>query len=121
MEINIFLTPPNALRLEWDSQAGGGWEAEVRSVNFRNRFPEFQGSNLYFWCFAPQAIAAADLPLITLSNAREGLQVAQFPESFSDSLPLAKFSGDFPARRWVQIRIPLSEFRSGSIYDFQPK
>ncbi len=121
MEINIFLTPPNALRLEWDSQAGGGWEAEVRSVNFRNRFPEFQGSNLYFWCFAPQAIAAADLPLITLSNAREGLQVAQFPESFSDSLPLPKFSGDFPARRWVQIRIPLSEFRSGSIYDFQPK
>jgi hypothetical protein len=111
VETKTFLTPPNALRIEWQSLASGGWEAEVQVVNFRNRFPEFQGSDLYLWCFAPQGIAAVDLPLITLSNTREGLQVAQFPGSFSESLPLGKFSGDLPAGRWVQIRIPLSEFR----------
>jgi exo beta-1,2-glucooligosaccharide sophorohydrolase (non-reducing end) len=47
VETKTFLTPPNALRLEWQSQPGGGWEAEVRVVNFRNRFPEFSGHNLY--------------------------------------------------------------------------
>jgi hypothetical protein len=41
VDTRIFLTPPNALRIQWQSQRGGGWEAEVRVVNFRNRFPEF--------------------------------------------------------------------------------
>src|ERR1700693_844712 len=41
VETRVFLTPPNALRLECQSQASGGWEAEVRLVNFRNRFPAF--------------------------------------------------------------------------------
>ena len=121
VETKIFITPPNALRLEWESQVGGGWQAEVQSVNFRNRFPEYLGGSLYFWCFAPQAIAAADLPLITLSNNHEGLQVAQFPGSFTEPLPLSKFSGDLPVGRWVQIRVPLSAFRSASIYEFQAK
>lgn len=121
VETKIFFTPPNALRLEWQSVEGGGWEAEVQIVNFRNRFPEFRGNALSLWCFAAQAVATADLPLLTLSNAREGLQVAQFPGSFSEAVPLGKFSGDIPAGRWVQIRIPLAEFRSASIYEFQPR
>ena len=41
VETKTFLTPPNALRIQWQSQAGGGWEAEVRVMNFRNRFPGF--------------------------------------------------------------------------------
>src|SRR5437868_3430766 len=60
VESKTFLTPPNALRLQWQSEPGGGWEGEVRIMNFRNRFPEFSGQNLYFWCFAPQAISADD-------------------------------------------------------------
>ena len=48
-----FLTPPNALRLQWQSQSGGGWEAEIHVDGHRNRSPEFLGRNLYFWCFAP--------------------------------------------------------------------
>ena len=109
VETKIFLSPPNALRLEWQSQSTGGWEAEVRVVNFRNRFPAFSGNNLYFWCFAPQAISAADLPFIVLSDTREGLQVAELPGSFTEALPMGKFSGDLPAGRWVQVRIPLSQ------------
>src|SRR5450432_4816348 len=62
VETKNFLTPPNALRIQWQSQPGGGWEAEVRVVNFRNRFPGFSGHNLYFWCFSSGAIAADDLP-----------------------------------------------------------
>jgi len=121
VETKIFLTPPNGLRLEWQSQAGGGWEAEVRVVNFRNRFPAFSGENLYIWCFAPQAVLAADLPLIVLSDTREGLQVAELPGSFTQPIPLGKFAGDLPAGRWVQVRIPLAEFRTASIYAFKPQ
>ncbi len=121
VETKTFLTPPNALRLEWQSQAGGGWEAEVRVNGYRNRFPELAGHNFYFWCFAPEAIAADDLPMLVLSNRGEGLQVAEFPASFSEPLALGKFAGNIPAGRWVQVRIPFSAFRTGSIYGFLPQ
>jgi len=35
VEMKTFLTPPNALRLQWQSQPGGGWEGEIRVVGFR--------------------------------------------------------------------------------------
>src|SRR5437588_2605293 len=70
-----FLTPPNALRLSWESQPDGGWEAEVHVNEYRNRFPQFEGHNLFFWCFSPQPIAASDLPVLVLSNTSQGLRV----------------------------------------------
>jgi hypothetical protein len=121
VETKTFLTPPNAIRLQWESQPGGGWEAEVRVVNFRNRLPEFSGHNLYLWCFAPRAISANDLPSLVLSNTSEGLQVAEIPGAFSEPLPMGKFAGDLPSGRWVQVRIPLSAFHTGSIYPFRPE
>src|SRR5437899_2180396 len=121
VETKTFLTPPNAIRLQWESQPGGGWEAEVRVVHFRNRLPEFSGHNLYLWCFAPQAISANDLPSLVLSNTSEGLQVAEIPGAFSKPLPMGKFAGDLPSGRWVQVRIPLTAFHTGSIYEFRPE
>src|SRR5882672_9461972 len=108
VETKAFLTPPNALRIEWQSKPGGGWEAEVRVVNFRYRFPELLGNNLYFWCFSQEPIASADLPQIMVSTTREGLQVAEFPPaSFTNPIPLSKFIGGIPAKKWVRVRIPL--------------
>ena len=121
VETKTFFTPPNALRLQWQSQADGGWEAEVHVDFYRNRFPEFKGQNLYFWCFAPQAIAADDLPDLVVSNTGSGLQVAEFPGSFTLPLPMGKFTGDIPAGRWIRVRIPLSAFHSASIYEFHPE
>ncbi|SPE30450.1 Fibronectin type III domain protein [Acidobacteriia bacterium SbA2] len=119
VETRTFLTPPNALRLQWQSQPGGGWEAEVHVDGHRNRFPAFQGHNLYIWCFAPQAIAADDLPMLVLSNTGQGLQVAEFPGAFTEPLPLGKFIREIPAGRWVQVRIPLADFHTASIYEFR--
>ena len=34
----IFVTPPNALQMAWQSALNGGWDAEIQVVNFRNRF-----------------------------------------------------------------------------------
>lgn len=118
VDSKLFHTPPNALRLAWQSQVGGSWDAEVHLVNFRNRWPQLTGANLYFWLYSPQAIAAADLPDLILSDVREGLQVAQFPGKFTASEALGRFTGDIPAGRWVAVRIPLTALHSASVYEF---
>ena len=120
VESKIFKTPPNALRVEWQSNPGGVWGAEIRLLSFRNRMPGMSGTHLYFWCYAPEAIAAADLPMLMLSNRAEGLQVAEYPGSFTAPLSLAKYIGDLPAGKWVEVRIPLSDFKTASIYPFHP-
>ena len=92
----------------------------MKLLDFRNRFPGLRGNTLSFWLYAPEAITAADLPLVILSNAREGLQVAEFPGSFTDAIPLGQFTGDLPAGKWARVHIPLSAWHSASIYEFQP-
>lgn len=119
IETKLFLTPPNALRLQWQSQPNGGWEAEIKVMSYRNRYPEFEGNNLYFWCYSPEAISAEDLPRVLLSNRGEGLQVAEFPAAFSEPLDLGRFAGNIPAKKWIQVRIPASELRTQSIYKFR--
>ncbi len=121
VETGTFLTPPNAIRMQWQSAPQGGWLAEIETIEFRNRLPGLSGRNLFLWIYSPQPIAAPDLPRMVLSNATEGLQVAEFPGSFSEPLELAKYTGDVPAGRWVQVRIPLSDFRTASIYPFKPE
>jgi len=105
----IFITPPNALQLSWQSAKNGGWDAEIRVVNFRNRRIQFQGDTLYSWCYSEQGIAAGDLPLVRLEDVGR---------NFSGPLPFGEFAGDLPAGRWVQVKIPLSRFVTASIRDF---
>jgi hypothetical protein len=121
VESKTFLTPPNALRLNWQSKPGGGWEAEVHLDFFRNRLPELNGQNLYFWCFSSEAIAADDLPVMVISNTGQGLHVAEFPGAFTEPLPIGKYAGDIPAGKWIRVKIPLSAFHSASIYEFRPE
>src|SRR4029077_5650134 len=87
----------------------GGWDAEIRVVNFRNRRIQFQGDTLYFWCYSEQGIARADLPVVRLEDVGR---------NFSGPLPLREFEGDLPVARWVQVKIPLSRFVTASIHDF---
>jgi exo beta-1,2-glucooligosaccharide sophorohydrolase (non-reducing end) len=116
-----FRTPPNAIRLQWQSAPDSGWNAQISMLNFRNRRPGLDGHNLYFWLYAPQAIAAADLPKLVLSTSPEGLQVAEFPASFSAPLPLGKYTGNIPADHWIEVRIPFSNITTASIYPFNPE
>lgn len=122
VESTVFRTPPNALRIEWQSAPGGTWDAQIHLVNFPNRYPELSGGSLYFWVNSPEPIAAADLPGVVLSDAREGLQVATMPGSFTVEEPLASYiEGDLPADRWLPVRIPLGTLRSASVYSFHPE
>jgi len=116
-----FLSPPNALRIHWQSMPGGGWDGEVHLDNFRNRSPGLSGRTLYFWICSPTPIRAADLPNLMLSNAREGLQVATFPGSFTAPEPLSRYTHDLPANKWIEVRVPMATLRSASIYPFVPE
>jgi hypothetical protein len=119
VETKFFKTPPNALRLAWQSEPGGGWEASIRLVNFRNRYPGMTGSSLFVWCYSPEGISAADMPDFVLSTEAEGLQVAEFPASFTARESLGRFSGSIPAGTWVEVRIPMSALSTASVYPFR--
>jgi exo beta-1,2-glucooligosaccharide sophorohydrolase (non-reducing end) len=106
VETQTFLTPPNALRLEWTSQPGGGWAAQIEVVKFRNREIRFDGDMLSFWCLARKRIDSADLPLVRIEDVGE---------NFSGSLPVARFSGALPAGQWVHVKIPLRDFVTASV------
>lgn len=112
VEAETFLTPPNALRLAWSSQAGGGWDAEINVVEFRNRQIHFDGDTLYFWVYASAEIAAADLPLLRLEDVGR---------NFTAALPLGAFSGNIPAAKWLQIKIRLNKFATASLHEFTPQ
>ena len=111
VETRTFLTPPNAIRLAWNSQHGGGWVAAIEVETFRNREISFHGDTLSFWCFAPSHIPGKDLPLI---------RIADTLQSFSAPLQLQKFLGGLPARRWVQVKIPLRSFVAASLRTLEP-
>jgi len=119
VESKTFRTPPNAIRLHWQSVANGGWNAQISMLDFRNRRPGLDGHNLYFWIYAPQGISAADMPQLVLSTSSEGLQVAEFPASFSAAINLGEYTRDVPAGRWLEVRIPLADIHSASIYLFR--
>jgi exo beta-1,2-glucooligosaccharide sophorohydrolase (non-reducing end) len=110
VEKKNFFTPPNALRLQWRSVAGGAWETEVRVVSMRNRPTDFDGDTLYLWCYSPQAFSADDLPFLQLEDE---------DHDFTAPVKLNSIADEVPAKHWFQVRLPLSEFQAASIHPFQ--
>ncbi len=111
IDTKVFYTPPNALHLSWKSAEGGGWDARIDVMRFRNREINFRGSNLYLWCFSPEGISAAALPVIRMVDTNA---------QFSGPLKLQAFTGDLPAGRWVQIEIPLDRVSAASVHALDP-
>jgi exo beta-1,2-glucooligosaccharide sophorohydrolase (non-reducing end) len=46
--------------------------------------------------------------------------VSDAGENFSSALPLSKFTSDIPAKKWVQLKIPLDKFQTYSIHTLDP-
>jgi exo beta-1,2-glucooligosaccharide sophorohydrolase (non-reducing end) len=107
VDTETFFDPPNALRLEWNSRGGGGWEAAIDVMQYRNREILFRGDTISMWCYAPEAISAKNLPLLRIEDTQRG---------FSAPIELGKFAGAIPEGRWVRVRILLRVFRSASIF-----
>ncbi|MFL6350293.1 MAG: glucoamylase family protein [Bryobacteraceae bacterium] len=112
VETSIFRTPPNALRLDWRSTAHGGWEAEVRLYEWRNRYVDFPGDTLYFWCYTPEAFPPADFPRIVLKDKNL---------NFTAPLDVSSFVSGLRPHEWTQVKIPLARFTSASIHPFQSR
>jgi hypothetical protein len=108
VETKFFFTPPNALRLRWQSQPGGGWDAQINLYKWRNR-PNFPADYLQFWCYSPDGILASDLPVIALQDNTYG---------FTAPIPLGQFIREVPSGRWSRIVIPLGSFRQASVGPF---
>lgn len=111
VDSTTFFTPPNALRLSWQSKPGGGWEVEIGVVEFRNREIFFDGDTLYLWVYAPTPIAASSLPVIRLLDTNK---------NFSVPVRLADFAANLPAHKWRRVQIPFSKISNGSIGHFEP-
>src|ERR1700733_9367232 len=69
VESDTFISAPNALKLQWESAADGGWSAEVRLYEWRNRTRLFPGAKLFLWVYAADGIRAVDLPQLSLRDA----------------------------------------------------
>jgi exo beta-1,2-glucooligosaccharide sophorohydrolase (non-reducing end) len=111
VDSDVFFTPPNSLRLSWQSKPGGSWELQLRVVEFRNREILFYGDSLFLWCYSAEPLAAHDLPEIRLLDTNR---------NFSVPVRLGDFIAGISARRWTQIRIPLAKFAGGSVDRFDP-
>ena len=112
VDSQTFFTPPNALRLQWQSIEGGSWDAEIRVVSYDNRPADFRGDTLSFWCYSAKPVAAADLPLIQLTDDEH---------DFTERLPLSQFVHDLTPGEWKRVKIPLRLFATESIHPFDPR
>jgi hypothetical protein len=101
VEHTIYFNAPNALRLNWHSKFGGDWKAVIEVGKWRGRGYSFQGNTLSLWIYSPQRIEGEYLPKIYLRN-RRGASTIKFY--------LHKIIDFIPAKKWIQLNIPLKEF-----------
>ncbi|HYZ87104.1 MAG TPA: glucoamylase family protein, partial [Bryobacteraceae bacterium] len=106
----VFLTPPNSIRIERKGSPGGSWEAELHLDRFRNR-PLLEGDTLRFWVFAKEETPEDQLPEIELRDQQYG---------FTAPVPMSRFVKAIPAGQWTEIRVPLRAFETRSLRPFMP-
>jgi hypothetical protein len=111
IETSTFISAPNAVVLDWQSMAAGGWTAEMSLYAWRDRTIEFPGANLWIWVWSPDPVPAVDLPHLAIRDVAG---------NFSSPLDLAGFAHDVPARMWTRLRVPLSAFRQASVNPLHP-
>jgi exo beta-1,2-glucooligosaccharide sophorohydrolase (non-reducing end) len=110
-----FISPPNALRLKWQSATGGDWNVSLEMHGGWGRV-DFSGDSLNFWAYSETEITRAQSPRIALRDSN------------GVGTPDTLLIGDvqtFPAKKWVRVRLPFSKFssqtRNTSDQNFDPK
>ena len=111
VESGTFVSGPNALKLQWESAADGGWSAELKLYEWRNRTRVFPGTKLFFWLYAARGIRAADLPRVALRDTER---------NFTEPLDLGAYTRDIKPASWTRVGIPLASFQTASVNPFQP-
>src|ERR1700677_3458886 len=112
IETAMFISGPNALELQWQSMAAGGWEAELHLYQWRDRYVDFPGKNLFLWFNSEEGIRSQSLPKIALRDLDGG---------FTKPLSIGAYTHDLKAGKWTRVRIPLANFTSASLHSFAPR
>ena len=111
VDSKVFFTPPNSLRISWQSNPGGAWAAAIEVVDFRDREILFDGDALCFWIYSNEAIPATELPVLRLHDTKRG---------FSGPLRVGEFSGSLAAKQWTRVVIPFQRMATASVTTFDP-
>jgi exo beta-1,2-glucooligosaccharide sophorohydrolase (non-reducing end) len=107
----LFVSGPNSLELQWKSVTDGGWSAEVKLYEWRNRTRSFPGAKLFFWVYDADGIKKVDLPHLALRD---------ISGNFTQPLDLGPFTQDIKPASWTRVGIPLTSFQSASVNTFAP-
>ena len=111
IETSTFVSAPNALSLQWRSMSRGSWEADVTLYDWRNRFIDFPGKNLFLWVYAANGMRAADLPLLALRDT---------DKNFTRPVNLGEYTPDLKPGKWTSLRIPLDHLPTASLHPYEP-
>lgn len=100
VEAGRFASPPNALRLSWQSAAGGDWQATIEITRRYARPFRFEGEALVFQVFADSEITATNSPRIYLKDVNE---------NGTPSVTLVSGEERIPAGRWFRVELPFAD------------
>jgi exo beta-1,2-glucooligosaccharide sophorohydrolase (non-reducing end) len=94
------VSPPNCLRLSWQSRFGGDWRVSL-SVNKQWGSRDPIGNTLAFWMYSDTEVGADESPLVFLEDAK------------GTGTPTIRLFGSLaklPAKERVRVRLPVSSF-----------
>jgi len=95
-----YVSPPNSLRLKWQSQTGGDWFVSLK-VKARYGTADFSGTSLFFWCYSETDLSADESPVIYLKDVND---------EGTPSIRLLGHLDSLPARKWVRVKLPFDSF-----------
>lgn len=91
----------NSLRLRWFSRSGGDWSALVIAPGFP--FQDIRNTDtLSFWAYAPNGLAQAAWPNLSLEGAPGATKSRKYP--------LSNYAPALPPQQWTQVKVPLAVF-----------
>jgi len=97
-----FVTPPNALRLQWTSQTGGDWQTAVRAPAHYGRNFTYEGDTLSFWVYSTEGLKPAEAPRFRLLDRTD---------IGTNTVPLLAKHGALPAGQWVKLSFQVGDFQ----------
>ena len=95
-----YVSPPNSLRLKWQSQTGGDWLISLK-VKARYGTADFSGGSLFFWCYSETDLSPNASPLIYLKDVND---------EGTPSIRLIGSLEKLPAHTWIRVKLPFDSF-----------
>ncbi len=95
-----YVSPPNSLRLKWQSQTGGDWVVSLK-VKARYGTADFSGGSLFLWCYSETDLSADESPLIYLKDVND---------EGTPSIRLIGQLDKLPAYTWIRVKLPFDSF-----------